>query len=159
MDFTGLCCGMSAFSWMHFDSLSKKEDAAEKERCGGNNLFYWTLVQRWVTWNRGGMRERSERFKRLKICRNSSHLNHIHRKKRHYTARWLTTGRVSISLLSVSIFEVLRQGRDKKKKSPNWQKKDVTLSKALTSGWRQDPKYQFRTSCFLQHTAKHISYI
>lgn len=31
MDFTGLCCGMSAFSWMYFDSLSQKEDAAEKK--------------------------------------------------------------------------------------------------------------------------------
>lgn len=31
MDFTGLCCGMSAFSWMYFDSLSQKEDAAGKK--------------------------------------------------------------------------------------------------------------------------------
>lgn len=84
MDFTGLCCGMSAFSWMYFDSLSEKEDAAEKkEGKKRNNLFYWTVVQGRVTQNRGGMRERSERLKRPKICRNSSHLSYIHRKKQH----------------------------------------------------------------------------
>lgn len=40
MDFTGLCCGMSAFSWMYFDSLSKKEDAAEKKR-GRRGIIYF----------------------------------------------------------------------------------------------------------------------
>lgn len=84
MDFTGLCCGMSAFSWMYFDSLSQKEDAAEKKKQGKkrNNLLLDRCTMLGDAKSQRNTGKEPQIKSRPQICGNSSHSSQIEMEKR-----------------------------------------------------------------------------